>query len=294
MDTLFITHILNALLMIGLPLLLAIFLKRRYKHSWVLFFSGVVGFIVSQVGHIPFNYLLTLLFQRNVLPAPPQEYQLIFNAIVLGLSAGLWEELVRYGTLRWWIGKNVRTWSQALFFGNGWGGIEAIIMGSLALLAFFQLLAMRNIDLSGLIPAAQLELVRQQIETYWTMPWYNSLMGAYERAWTLIIQISFTVLVLQAFTRGKIIWVWLAVAWHALIDALAVYIAGTSGFVAAEVAVTIAGLISLGFIFALRQPEAIEAPSQPLEPLPVQDASILAAQPEPAIIADKLDDTRYN
>jgi uncharacterized membrane protein YhfC len=294
MDTLFITHILNALLMIGLPLLLAIFLKRRYKHSWVLFFSGVVGFIVSQVGHIPFNYLLTLLFQRNVLPAPPQEYQLIFNAIVLGLSAGLWEELVRYGTLRWWIGKNVRTWSQALFFGNGWGGIEAIIMGSLALLAFFQLLAMRNIDLSGLIPAAQLELVRQQIESYWTMPWYTSLMGAYERAWTLIIQISFTVLVLQAFTRGKIIWVWLAVAWHALIDALAVYIAGTSGFEAAEVAVTIAGLISLGFIFALRQPEAIEAPSQPLEPLPVQDASILAAQPEPAIIADKLDDTRYN
>ncbi|MBP1703734.1 MAG: hypothetical protein H6Q38_2841 [Chloroflexi bacterium] len=294
MDTLFITHILNALLMIGLPLLLAIFLKRRYKHSWVLFFSGVVGFIVSQVGHIPFNYLLTLLFQRNVLPAPPQEYQLIFNAIVLGLSAGLWEELVRYGTLRWWIGKNVRTWSQALFFGNGWGGIEAIILGGLALLAFFQLLAMRNIDLSGLIPAAQLELVRQQIESYWTMPWYNSLMGAYERAWTLIIQISFTVLVLQAFTRGKIIWVWLAVAWHALIDALAVYIAGTSGFEAAEVAVTIAGLISLGFIFALRQPEAIEAPSQPLEPLPVQDASILAAQPEPAIIADKLDDTRYN
>lgn len=294
MDTLFITHILNALLMIGLPLLLAIFLKRRYKHSWVLFFSGVVGFIVSQVGHIPFNYLLTLLFQRNVLPAPPQEYQLIFNAIVLGLSAGLWEELVRYGTLRWWIGKNVRTWSQALFFGNGWGGIEAIILGGLALLAFFQLLAMRNIDLSGLIPAAQLELVRQQIESYWTMPWYNSLMGAYERAWTLIIQISFTVLVLQAFTRGKIIWVWLAVTWHALIDALAVYIAGTSGFVAAEVAVTIAGLISLGFIFALRQPEAIEAPSQPLEPLPVQDASILAAQPEPAIIADKLDDTRYN
>lgn len=294
MDTLFITHILNALLMIGLPLLLAIFLKRRYKHSWVLFFSGVVGFIVSQVGHIPFNYLLTLLFQRNVLPAPPQEYQLIFNAIVLGLSAGLWEELVRYGTLRWWIGKNVRTWSQALFFGNGWGGIEAIILGGLALLAFFQLLAMRNIDLSGLIPAAQLELVRQQIESYWTMPWYTSLMGAYERAWTLIIQISFTVLVLQAFTRGKIIWVWLAVAWHALIDALAVYIAGTSGFVAAEVAVTIAGLISLGLIFALRQPEAIEAPSQPLEPLPVQDASILAAQPEPAIIADKLDDTRYN
>lgn len=294
MEPLFITHILNALLMMGLPLLLAIFLKRRYKHSWVLFFSGVVGFIVSQVGHIPFNYLLTLLFQRSVLPAPPQEYQLIFNAIVLGLSAGLWEELVRYGTLRWWIGKNVRTWSQALFFGNGWGGIEAVILGGLALLAFFQLLAMRNIDISGLIPAAQLDLVRQQIEAYWTMPWYTSLMGAYERAWTLIIQISFTVLVLQAFTRGKIIWVWLAVAWHALIDALAVYIAGTSGFVAAEVAVTIAGLISLGLIFALRQPEAIEVPSQPLEPLPVQDASVLAAQPEPAIVADKLDDTRYN
>ena len=294
MDLLFATHILNAVLMMAIPILLALFLKRRFKHSWVLFFSGVVGFIVSQLGHIPFNFLLTLFFQRGILPAPPEAYSLLVNAIILGLSAGLWEELVRYGTMRWWIGKNVRTWSQALFFGNGWGGIEAIILGGLALFAFFQLLAMRDIDLAGLVPAAQLELARQQIENYWSMPWTASLIGAYERLWALVIQIALTVMVLQAFRRGKFLWVWLAVAWHALIDALAVYITVTWGIFPSQAVVTITGLISLGVIFALRQPEPVEQPDLPPEPLPIPDASLLAVQPEPEPTLDKLDDTRYN
>jgi uncharacterized membrane protein YhfC len=291
MTLLTFTHMLNALLMIAIPIGLAIFLRRRFKLSWVLFFSGVVGFILSQVGHIPFNALLTYLFQHGILPSPPENATLLFNAIVLGLSAGLWEELVRYGMMRWWIGKPVRSWSKALFFGNGWGGIEAIALGVLALYSFIQLFALRSMDLSKIIPPAQLELARQQVQTYWGMAWPLSLLGAYERLWALVLQICFTVIVLQAFTRGRLYWVWLAVAGHAFVDAVAVYVIGRWGALAAEGAVTVLGLAALGVIFALRQPEPVEEPSPPPVELPIPDASTLV--PAEVITPDKLDETRY-
>lgn len=277
--------------MILIPIIVAIFLKRRFKMSWMLFFSGALGFILSQVGHIPFNSLLTMLFQRDILPAPPQEYALVFNAIILGLSAGLWEELVRYGMMRWWIGKPVRTWSKALFFGNGWGGIEAIIFGMLALYALLQFITMRNIDLSAALTAEQWQLVQDQMQKYWNMPWGMTLLGAYERMWALVMQMSLTVLVLQAFTRRRALWLWLAVAYHALVDAVAVYVLGTWGALPSEGAVTVFGLISLGIIFALRQPDPVEEPTLPQEPLPVPQTEAMTF--EPIVTDEKLDDSRY-
>ena len=291
MELLSITHILNGLLMIAIPVGLAIFLKRRFKHSWVLYFSGVLGFILSQVGHIPFNSLLTMLFQREILPAPPEAYALAFNAIVLGLSAGLWEELVRYGMMRWWIARPVRTWSKALFFGSGWGGIEAILFGILALYSFVQLTALRTMDLSNVLSPEQWGVLQQQIREYWSMSWGLSLLGAYERMWALVLQMCLTVIVLQAFTRGRIYWLWLAVAAHAIVDALAVYVLGRWGALPAEGVLTVMGLLAIAVIFALRRPDPIEEAELPLEALPVPDADSLAV--ETAVTTDKLDDSRY-
>jgi uncharacterized membrane protein YhfC len=291
LELLTFTHILNGLLMIAIPVALAILLKRRFKHSWVLYFSGVLGFILSQVGHIPFNSLITMLFQRGILPSPPESYTLLFNAIVLGLSAGLWEELVRYGMMRWWIAKPVRTWSKAVFFGSGWGGVEAILLGIVTLYAFVQLTILRTVDLSGVLSAEQWELAQQQIQAYWSTPWGTSLLGAYERLWAIVLQIFFTVLVLQAFTRGRAYWLWLAVAGHAAVDALAVYVMGRWGALPAEGVLTVIGLLALAGIFALRQPDPVEDAEPPPTALPVLDASSLAL--EPTVTAEKLDDSRY-
>ena len=45
---------LNSLLMILLPVLLGIWLVHRYRVSWKLFLIGAAGFIVAQIGYIPF------------------------------------------------------------------------------------------------------------------------------------------------------------------------------------------------------------------------------------------------
>jgi uncharacterized membrane protein YhfC len=290
MNILYLTYPINGLLMLGLAIGLGVWLTRKFRLPWRLWWIGAATFVLSQVGHIPFNLGLTSLFTQGVLPSPPADFRLIFNAIVLGLSAGLWEELARYATYRWWA-KDTRTWGKGLLLGAGHGGIEAIILGVLVLYTFIQMAALQGANLETLVPADQLALAEAQVATYWSSPWYLSLLGAVERFFTLIAHLALSVLVLQAFTRGKSYWLWLAVAWHAFLDAAAVYSAITWGVVWAEVVLAGITILNLGLIFVLRQPEPVEPESEQLAPLP--EPGKIPILPEIEITEDSLQDTRY-
>jgi uncharacterized membrane protein YhfC len=256
MNILYVTYFLNGFLMIAMPITLAIILTRRWKLGWRLWLIGGATFILSQVGHIPFNYVAGQVlspFFKTV----PESAIVIFNAIFLGLSAGLFEELSRYAMFRWWA-KDARSWRKGVLTGAGHGGFEAIILGLLVLFAYVQLVALRDPAVLAALPAGQIEAVQSQLATYWSTPWYLSFMGAVERFFTMIVQISFAVIVLQTFTRKQWFWVWLAVLYHAVFDAVAVLAVRYVGVYWTEAIVAGFALISLGIIFALRQPEPVE------------------------------------
>jgi uncharacterized membrane protein YhfC len=295
MDILFYTHFLNGLLMVAFPIGLGIILTRRFNLGWRLWGIGAAGFIISQVGHIPFNSLLTWLFQKGIIPPPPAAWLPFFNPVVLGLSAGLWEELTRYSVFRW-CARDVRSWRKGILMGAGHGGIEAILLGGLVLYTFLNLVNIRTADLSQIVPASQLSLAEQQVLTYWSTPWPATLLGAVERIFTIPCQIAFAVLVLQVFTRRKFYWVGLAVLWHAILDAVAVYLSGQWaaypwGAYALEGVIGLAALISIGIIFILRQPEPVPAVQEPAKPAPtpVSPEVKLVVQETP----ENIDKTRY-
>ena len=291
---LFIAHALNGLLMIGMPIALAIYLTQKFHLGWRLWFIGATGFIISQVFHIPFLRLLTNLFNNNLLPAPPAEYRLITNAIILGLAAGLFEEVARYIVLRIWA-TDARTWRKSIMLGAGHGGAEAIILGGLVFYTFIQMVAYKDADLSKLVPADQLAAAQQQISAYWSATWYSSLLGAVERFFTIPVQICLSVLVMQVFTRRHIYWLGLAILWHAVMDGFVVYLSGTLGsnswrLYGIEGVIAGFSLISVLFIFILRQPEPPEAevvPVPPLAPLAYQPAEIKETP-------ENLDNSRFN
>ena len=287
MDILFITHLLNSLLMIAMPVGLALFLTHKFKLGWRLWWIGAATFVLSQVGHIPFNVLVTPLFNRPTIVALQPTTQTWIQAIFLGLSAGLFEELFRYGMFRWWA-RDARSWRKGLLTGAGHGGAEAIILGALALYGFIQLAVLRHADLSKIFPASQLSLAERQVQAYWSTPLPISLLGALERFLTIPIQISLAVIVVQTFIRKQWFWVWLAVLYHAVIDATAV--AGSAYVKGAwlEVFVAFFAVISVVIIFGLRRPESPE-PAQP-EPLPPQP--VLDLQPVEES-EKKLQDTRF-
>lgn len=253
MDILPLTYFLNALLMMALPLGLAIFLTRRWKLAWGLLGIGAVTFVLSQVGHIPFNFLIQKLVERPLVYWSPAA-QTAFWAIFGGLSAGVFEEGARYLVLRFWA-RQARSWRSGVLFGAGHGGAEAILLGFLALLTYFFMLAYRAIDLATIVPAAQLDAARQQVQAYWSATWYDSLLGALERVFALTCQVALAVLVMQAFLRRHLLWLGLAILYHAVIDGVAVAMMRSLGIYWTEAAVGVLALVSLGIIFILRRPE---------------------------------------
>jgi uncharacterized membrane protein YhfC len=156
--------------------------------------------------------------------------------------------------LRWWA-KDARSWAKGLLFGSGWGGIEAILVGTIILINYIYMIFLRTQDLSTIVPPEQLALLQEGVNAYWALAWYDSMLGALERIFTLPIQIALTILVLQVFIRGQSRWLWIAIAWHTLLDAVAVIIVRQWGAYATEGILAIFTLLSIGIIFALRGEE---------------------------------------
>src|SRR5260221_11488769 len=98
-----VTIAVEGFLMIVLALGLGLVLHHRMGAAWRLYVVGVLTFIASQVVHIPLLLGLNELVAQKVLPAPPAEWLLPFNAVVLGLAAGLCEEVARWAAYRFVI-----------------------------------------------------------------------------------------------------------------------------------------------------------------------------------------------
>ena len=296
MNILYITHALNGLLMIGIPIGLGIYLTRRFQLNWRLWWIGGATFILSQVGHLPFNSLLNNLFLKGILPIPPEAYRLVVFSIIGGLSAGLWEEFARYFVYRWWI-RDARRWKQGVLFGAGHGSMEAIILGVLVFYTYLQMAALKNADLATVISPDQLDAVQKGLQQYWSVSWPLSLLGAVERAFSIPFHIACAVLVLQVFTRKQTRWLWIAIAWHAFSDA------AISGYAAQKLsayswgAYAIEGLVGLTLLINIPVILALRDRDQPSEgieaPPPSSPAEIMLPPPDIEETPENLDKTRY-
>ncbi len=261
-----LAHILNFVLMILLPILLGIWLVRKTGLSGKLLLAGALTFIASQVLHIPLLYGLTAAFQKGILPDIPQAWAPIFNAVLLGLLAGIFEETARW-ILYKFILKKAHTWEEGVVVGAGHGGIEALLLGLAAALAFVQMLGYRSMNLAGMpgLSPDMVEALRQTVTAYWSLPPLMALLGFVERVFALCLHIALSVMVLYSVVRDKPLWFWLALLWHAVVDAVAVFLVGKISNLALEGIIGVMAVISLGILFSLRPrfPKAEAAEAEP-------------------------------
>jgi uncharacterized membrane protein YhfC len=292
MDLVTITNFLNWFLMIALPILLGIFLTIKFHLGWRIWLIGASTFILSQVFHLPFNKYILNPILVNIQQTLPQVSATLIIAISLGLSAGIFEEVSRFGMYRWWL-KNEHTWRKGILAGAGHGGIESIILGILVMLTYINLMAYRNIDLSYLnLAPEQLSITRQQIQVYWSLSWYDSLLGALERKLTIPFHIAASILVLQVFTRNpaRLMYIWLGIAvlYHTILDASIVFIASQWGVYTAESFLALTVVLDIIIIFSLRQAD----PSEPAR-LQVVSEPLVFVPPQIEETSDNLENTRY-
>src|SRR5665648_1209804 len=204
------------------PFILGWWIIRKKQTSWKLFGVGVLTFIGSQLFHIPLVNGLTVAFQTGALPHVDPAIAPYFNAVVLGLLAGIFEETAR------WIGykllkKKGDSLGAALTMGAGHGGVEAVSIGVIVLVNLVAMLGLRYMDTATLpLPADQIQLAQQQAQAYFATPWPLPLAGAVERIGAMGLHITLSIMVWLAISFRKPLWFWGAILYHALIDGLVV------------------------------------------------------------------------
>lgn len=239
-----VAYVTSFLGMILLPVAAWFYFKRRFSLSWKLILAGGLTFIASQVLHVPLVLGLNKFLQSA---------SLLVNAVVLGLLAGIFEETARYILFKFVL-KGARTWKEGVLVGLGHGGTEAVILGILAALTFVNMTVYRNIDLSTVpsIPADQLELAKEQVAAYWSAAPYVALLGFVERIFAMCLHLSLSVMVLYAIVNSSPLWFWLALLWHAFVDAVAVYLVQNLDILAVEGIIGVIAIVSLLILFVMR------------------------------------------
>jgi uncharacterized membrane protein YhfC len=277
----------NYALMILIPIVVAIFIRRRTGAPWRLFFIGAVTFIASQVLHIPFN---AVVLRSGLLSTDTTVWSsLIIYAVFLGLSAGVFEETARYLTYRFWA-KDARSWSRGLMLGAGHGGSEAILVGALAAVNFVALLAAVNNETAmNALPADQRSLVTSALAQIMDAPTGTLLLGAVERVFAITAHLAMSLLVLQVFLRRNIAWLFASIGFHTLLNMVAVIAASRLSPFATEGIIGLFALLALVIIFRLRTPEPEPAPEPEALPPPAS-AAALDLRPTD----DALDRSRYS
>jgi ABC-2 type transport system permease protein len=219
------TYTIAVLLMIFLPVVAAVWWRRRVAVPWYLFCVGAAAFIVSQVYHIPLNNWLTDL--GLIGPVAAGAPKLAQTAVILGLSAGLCEGLARaaaFGLLRYF--HKAQQWGDSIMVGLGHGGVEAMLFGGVTVAASVaSLLALQTTDLSTLdVTPEQLAAIQRQL-TYLLASPLAALFPLIERLLAMSLHVVVSVLVWRAFARRNPLYFMAGVGYHALIDTTVVYLA---------------------------------------------------------------------
>ena len=245
----------SVIFVVAYPLVLATIAHRRLHVGWRYLAYGAIVFFVFQLAtRVPAVQFMQIAIGDQLKASPALMWTWL---VVLALTAGLFEEVGRYVGYRVFMRREDKTWSKAIMYGLGHGGLESIVLvGGLSLFALINLWSIATGGLAQL-PEDQRALAAQQLQALNSQPGWASLLPAWERLWTVPIQVAFSVIVLQVFRTGKLIWLLWAVLGHAFVDLVAVGLQqvlgpgfGTSLVI--EGVVGVFGVIAVWIIWRLR------------------------------------------
>ncbi|MEN6571178.1 MAG: YhfC family glutamic-type intramembrane protease [Anaerolineaceae bacterium] len=219
------SYLLSLIVMIGLPILLAFVVVKRFHVSWWVILTGVGTFIVSQVVHFPALAGVNALFSKGILPIPAANWQPLVNGVIVGLLAGICEETARWAGFK--ILKNkAKPFGSALGLGVGHGGAESIILAVLGTGITLGTVLLYNAghQIASGTAAATVQNMLSQIAAFWGQPFYAGLLPGLERIIAISTQILLSILVWRAVVERNFWWFLLAILYHAIVDAVGVFL----------------------------------------------------------------------
>ncbi len=218
-----IAMVITLIICFGLPIGLVIYFYKKEKIALIAVLVGAVVFLVTQVfTRIPLlSYLSTLEWYQQMAA------NLLIIALFLSLTAGLFEEVGRYFGFKLFLKKHL-SWKNGVAFGIGHGGVEAIALVGLAYVnnLVYSFLINSGQFAETIAPVLGPEMSAYLVAQLTEMPAYMFLVAGLERAFTIVIHIALSLVVLLAVTKGKTIYLLYAILLHAAVNLPAVLIPG--------------------------------------------------------------------
>ena len=230
---------------IALPVVLLIVVHKKTKARMAMVVIGAATFFL-------FAMVLEQILHAVVLGVGGERItgNIWIYGLYGGLAAGLFEEVGRFVAMRFAMKKQLNL-PNALMYGVGHGGIEAILIVGLASVSNLVTSIMINagtLEASlGALDQATKEATLTQLSALWTTPSYQFFLSGIERIVAVTLHIALSVLVFQAVKLGKKRYWFLAFAIHAGVDFVTVVAANYLNLVLVEVmlAVLVAGVVAL-------------------------------------------------
>lgn len=207
--------IFGVLFSFALPLVPFFILRKKMKSRFVPLLIGAATFII-------FALVLEQIAHRLILTPATMVY-MSQNPLVYmlygGLMAGVFEECGRFVAFKL-MRKKYNTSGDALSYGLGHGGVEAVIILGLVMVSNIVMAMMINSgsinSLTGLVPAEQMQAV---VNGLVATPPAMFLVGAVERLGAVAFHVGASVLVYLAASKRASLWFFpLAILLHALLD----------------------------------------------------------------------------
>lgn len=243
------------LLSMAFPIILALWYKQKSNYAVKAVLVGVGVFLVFQVfTRIP---LLSLLHtQPRVKDFADQAFFLY--ALLLSLSAGLFEEIGRYLGFRFLLRDKLQH-KNGIAYGIGHGGIEAIALVGFAAVnnlvyAFLINTGRFEETVRGTVPDATADRIFEQLTTL--SPWMF-FAGGIERFFTLIIQIALSLIVMYSVKKKKISLLIQAIVIHTALNVSALT-AGKVSLLFSEIVVGVFAVVAFVYILRSRNEDTPE------------------------------------
>lgn len=209
---------------VGLPIALGIIVYKKTHAKVSSCFIGAGIFVV-------FALILEQILHVIVLAIMGPDFQskTVLFGLYAALAAGLFEETGRLVAMKFFMKKNLDK-GNALMYGVGHGGVEAILLVGLTYVNNIAIAIMINtgtiqLSMSQLEPAMQ-KATYQQLQPLWMSPSYVFYMAGVERVAAVILQICLSVLVYKCVKTGQKKFIAGAILLHFLVDFVTVVTAG--------------------------------------------------------------------
>lgn len=240
---------LAALICLVIPIALLFYYKR--KGAQVLpFFVGCAVFVL-------FALILESLMHQLVLKVLPVGEKILANTLLYalygGFAAGIFEETGRFLAFKTVLRKKLGNDKNALMYGAGHGGIEAILTLGATYVSYIVMGVMMNLGQADALTAGLSGDMAQQMQTVFAtiagITPLTCLLALVERCAAMTIHISLSALVWFAAKKPGKWWLLpLAILLHAAFDGLAVILSARLPLYAVEGC--LAGMTALLAVFA--------------------------------------------